>query len=44
MNFSLYGLDNFYYRRFKICCFHSSLSLYGLDNFYYRRLLTVSKN
>ena len=33
---SLYGLDNFYYRR---CNPYSDAenSLYGLDNFYYRR-------
>ena len=34
----LYGLDNFYYRRFREVISDMKYSLYGLDNFYYRRL------
>ena len=33
----LYGLDNFYYRRFHMDGNNYFKGLYGLDNFYYRR-------
>ena len=33
----LYGLDNFYYRRYTLPCCPLDTRLYGLDNFYYRR-------
>ena len=36
-SFGLYGLDNFYYRRYSDNEHGKLNSLYGLDNFYYRR-------
>ena len=41
-NTSLYGLDNFYYRRFFYSPCSSLYCLYGLDNFYYRRYNQIS--
>ena len=38
---SLYGLDNFYYRRYCDTVEDLEQSLYGLDNFYYRRYIEV---
>ena len=37
MNLCLYGLDNFYYRRFLSTWIAIPTCLYGVDNFYYRR-------